>query len=94
MKLTIVRSADGTPDHFDLAAGNRCAKKICSGYKTVSGDRMIDRMQLFDRLDHDSRCPDPMDLRSGLVQEIGDINDLRVAGGIGDDGPILREDRP
>ena len=63
------------------------------GLDAVAHDLVRDRAELGDPLDFDDGRAGTADLGTHLVQQVGEVNDLRLASRIVDGGDALGEDR-
>ena len=81
------------PGQLHLAAGHRHRDRIGAGLDAIGQHGVPRAMQLGDAFDDDARRAGAGDARAHLVQAIGDIQNFRLAGGVGDHGRALGQRR-
>ena len=80
--------------HLDAlgTGGKRAGDDKCTGLDAVPDHAMRDGVQLVDSLDLDHGRSGARDARAHLVQHVGEVHDLGLAGGVIDNGGPLRAD--
>ena len=72
-----------------LTAGDRGGRHERPGLDPVRDDAVLHRVQVADAVDGQSRRADPADAGTHRVEAVGQVGNLRLAGGRFDDGPAL-----
>ena len=65
-------------EHCDITTGRSCGKHECSGLNLIRNDRISRAVELPDTRDADDVRSGAPDLGAHAVQEVGDINDMRL----------------
>ena len=72
--------------HANIAPSHRSCNPPGCRHDPVTDHLMSRRLQRFHALDGERRGTCTLDLRAHLVEHVADIDDVRLTGGVGDDG--------